>query len=165
MVNGCANPAWRQVVRVFHEGTLIGLSDSQMLARFVESRDEVAFEVLVARHGPMVFNVCRQLLRDPHDVDDAFQAVFLVLVRKASTVRVESSLAPWLYTVANRVAARARANRRRKATREIAAAAEVAGSPPENSLERLEAAVVIQEELGRLPERLRIRWFSAICKE
>jgi RNA polymerase sigma factor (sigma-70 family) len=69
--------------------------------------------VLVASHGPMVFDVWRQLLRDPHDVEDAFQAVFLVLVRKASTIRVEGSLGPWLYTVANRVSARARANRRR----------------------------------------------------
>ena len=130
MVNGCANTALRQVARVFQEGTLTGLSDRQMLERFVDSRDEAAFEVLVARHGPMVFNVCRQLLRDPHDVEDAFQAVFLVLVRKASTIRVEGSLGPWLYTVASRVAARARANRRRMATREISAAAEVAGSPP-----------------------------------
>jgi RNA polymerase sigma factor (sigma-70 family) len=155
MVNGCANAALRQVARVFHDGTLTGLSDRQMLERFVECRDEAAFELLVARHGPMVFKVCGQLLRDPHDVDDAFQAVFLVLIRKASTVRVENSLGPWLYTVANRVAARARANRRRTAAREISAAAERAESPPDNSVDRLEAAVVIQEELGHLPARLR----------
>jgi RNA polymerase sigma factor (sigma-70 family) len=140
---------------VFHEGTLNGLSDRQLLQRFVEGRDEAAFELLVARHGPMVLNVCSQLLHDPHDVDDAFQAVFLVLIRKASTVRVENSLGPWLYTVANRVAARARANRRRTAAREVSAAAERAESPPENSVDRLEAAVVIQEELGHLPARLR----------
>jgi RNA polymerase sigma factor (sigma-70 family) len=81
--------------------------------------------------------------------------VFLVLVRKASMVRVENSLGPWLYTVANRVAARARANRRRTAAREVSAAAERAESPPDNSVDRLEAAVVIQEELGHLPARLR----------
>ena len=155
MVNGCANAALRQVARVFHEGTLTGMSDRQMLERFVDGRDEAAFEVLVARHGPMVFNVCRQLVRDPHDVEDAFQAVFLVLVRKARTIRVEGSLGPWLYTVANRVAARARANRRRMATREVSAAIEVSESPADNSVDRLEAAVVIQEELGHLPERLR----------
>jgi RNA polymerase sigma factor (sigma-70 family) len=111
--------------------------------------------LLVARHGPMVLNVCRQLLHDPHDVEDAFQTVFLVLVRKASAVRVEGSLGPWLYTVSKRVAARARANRRRTAAREVSAAAERAESPPENSVDRLEAAVVIQEELGHLPARLR----------
>ena len=155
MVNGCANTALRQVARVFLEGTLTGLSDRQMLERFVEGQDATAFEVLMERHGPMVSNVCRRLLHDPHDVEDAFQAVFLVLVRKASAVRVEGSLGPWFYTVANRVAARARANRRRLGLREVSAVADVAESPGESSVDRLEAAVVIQEELARLPERLR----------
>ena len=113
MVNGCASTTLRQVAGLFQEGTLTGLSDRQMLERFVDRRDEAAFELLVARHGPMVFNVCRQLLRDPHDVDDAFQAVFLVLVRKAGAIRLEGSLGPWLHAVAHRIAARARANRRR----------------------------------------------------
>jgi RNA polymerase sigma factor (sigma-70 family) len=155
MVNGRANTALRQVARVFHEGTLTGLSDRQILERFVDRRDESAFEALMVRHGPMVLNVCRQLLRNPHDVEDAFQAVFLVLVRKARGVRVEGSLGPWLYTVANRVAARARANRRRLGTREISAAMEIAESTADRTLDRLEVAGVIQEELGRLPERLR----------
>jgi RNA polymerase sigma factor (sigma-70 family) len=155
MVNGSTNTALRQVARVFQEGTLTGLSDGQMLERFVESRDEAAFEVLVGRHGPMVFNVCRQLLRDSHDVEDAFQAVFLVLVRKAGVIRVEGSLGPWLYSVANRVAARARANRQRSATRGLPEAAEIATPQSEFTLDRDETAVVIQEELARLPERLR----------
>jgi RNA polymerase sigma factor (sigma-70 family) len=155
MVNGCVNTALRQVARVFHEGTLTGASDRQILDRFVDRRDEAAFEVLVARHGPMVFNVCRQLMRDQHDVEDAFQAVFLVLVRKAASVRVEGSLGPWLYTVANRVAARARANRRRMATRRVSEAVEIAAIEAEYTLDRDETAVVIQEELARLPERLR----------
>ena len=155
MVNGGTHTALRQVARVFQEGTLTGLSDRQMLERFVDSRDEAAFEVLVGRHGPMVFNVCRQLLRDPHDVEDAFQAVFLVLVRKAGFIRIEGSLGPWLYAVANRVAARARANRRRIATRGIPEAAAIAAHESEPSLDRVETACVIQEELTRLPERLR----------
>jgi RNA polymerase sigma factor (sigma-70 family) len=155
MVNGCASTALRQVARVFHEGTLTGASDRQILERFVDRRDEAAFEVLVARHGPMVFNVCRQLVRDQHDVEDAFQAVFLVLIRKAASIRVEGSLGPWLYTVANRVAARARANRRRMATRGVSEAVEIAAIGAEYTLERDETAVVIQEELARLPERLR----------
>jgi RNA polymerase sigma factor (sigma-70 family) len=155
MVNGSSNTALRQVAWVFQEGTLTGLSDGQMLERFVDSRDEAAFEVLVGRHGPMVFNVCRQLLRDSHDVEDAFQAVFLVLVRKAGVIRIEGSLGPWLYTVANRVAARARANRRRIATRGIPEPAEIAAPEFEYPLDRDETAVVIQEELARLPERLR----------
>ena len=155
MVNGCATAALRQVAGLFHEGTLTGLSDRQILERFVDGRDETAFETLLGRHGPMVFNVCRQLLRDPHDVEDAFQAVFLVLVRKASGIRVEGSLGPWLYKVAHRVAARARANRRRMGAREIVAAKYFAESPADDGLDRLEDAGVIQEELGRLPERLR----------
>jgi RNA polymerase sigma factor (sigma-70 family) len=155
MVNGSTNTALRQVARVFQEGTLTGLSDGQMLERFVDSRDEAAFEVLVGRHGAMVFNVCRQLLRNPHDVEDAFQAVFLVLVRKAGFIRIEGSLGPWLYTVANRVAARARANRRRIAARDVREVAEIAAPESEDPLDRDETAVVIQEELARLPERLR----------
>jgi len=89
---------------VFQDGTLTGTSDRQILERFVEHRDERAFEALLMRHGPMVFNVCRQLLRDQGDAEDAFQAVFVVLVQKARAVRVDDSLGPWLYTVASRVA-------------------------------------------------------------
>ena len=85
------------------------------------SRNEAAFEALLIRHGPMVLSVCRRLLRDPSDADDAFQAVFLVLVRKARSIRVDGSLGPWLYTVASRVASRARANRRRMRQREVGA--------------------------------------------
>jgi RNA polymerase sigma factor (sigma-70 family) len=154
MVNGCADLAWRQVAKVFRDGTLTGLSDREVLERFVDSRDESAFEVLLARHGPMVLNVCRQLLREPHDVEDAFQAAFLVLVRKAGSIRVEDSLGPWLYAVASRTAARARANRRRRNERESSR-----GDPPETAneddLAALEIPQVVQEELSRLPERLR----------
>ena len=77
----------QQIGRLFLEGTSIGSSEGELLDRFVKVRDEAAFEALVARHGPMVLGVCRQLLRDPNDVDDAFQATFLVLVRKAATLR------------------------------------------------------------------------------
>jgi len=154
MVNGCASRALLQVARVFQEGTLTGMSDRQILERFVDQRDETAFESLLSRHGPMVLNVCRQLLRDPHDAEDAFQAVFLVLVRKASSLRLHDSLGPWLYTVASRVAARARANRRRMRARE-STGGELPESPADDSRDCLEDAGVIHEELGRLPERLR----------
>jgi hypothetical protein len=73
--------------RLFEQGTATGLSEGELLERFVRGRDESAFEALIARHGPMVLGVCRDLLRDPNDVDDAFQATFLVLVRKAGTLR------------------------------------------------------------------------------
>src|SRR5437868_5655112 len=81
-------------------GTVTGVGEGQLLERFVTGRDEVAFEALVARHGPMVLGVCRRLLRDPMDVEDAFQATFLVLVRRAAAIRRRESLSPWLYGVA-----------------------------------------------------------------
>ena len=67
-----------QLERLFHHGTSTGSTEGELLERFVTGRDEAAFEAMVARHGPMVLGVCRQLLRDPNDVDDAFQATFLV---------------------------------------------------------------------------------------
>ncbi len=154
MRNGLTASAAIQVARVFRDGTLAGMSDRQILERFVERRDELAFEALLYRHGAMVRNVCRQMLFDPHDVDDAVQAVFLVLVRKARTVRIDGSLGPWLYAVAGRVAARARANRRKRWARECQT-----GEMPETSYASTEDASeiprVLHDELGRLPERLR----------
>src|SRR5258708_5324157 len=87
MASGAMGAVCRQLERVFSSGGVTGLSEGQLLDRFVTRRDDVAFEALVARHGPMVMGVCRRLLRDPNDVDDAFQATFLVLVRKPRTRR------------------------------------------------------------------------------
>src|SRR5262245_66276151 len=87
MASGAVGVVARGLGRLFTAGGVAGLSEGQLLDRFVTRRDEAAFEALVARHGPMVLGVCRQLLRDPNDVDDAFQATFLVLVRKAGTLR------------------------------------------------------------------------------
>src|SRR5580693_10302910 len=108
---------FNQLERLFGEGTSVGLSEGELLERFVTGHDEVAFEALVARHGPMVLSVCRQLLRDPNDVDDAFQATFLVLIRKAGTLRRCDLLGNWLYGVAYRVAARVRALSARRNSR------------------------------------------------
>ncbi len=98
----------RSLVTQFHtlfaDGTLSGLGEGELLERFVGLRDEAAFAELVARHGPMVLAVCRRWLDDPHDVEDAFQATFLVLVRKAGGLRDRQSVAQWLYGVSHRVA-------------------------------------------------------------
>ncbi len=102
--------ACRQIGRLFGAGTLAGLGEGQLLDRFVARRDDDAFEAIVARHGPMVLAVCRSLLRDPNDVDDAFQATFLVLVKRADSVRHRDLLGPWLHGVARRVAIRARSD-------------------------------------------------------
>ena len=83
--------------------------DGELLARFLAARDEAAFEALVRRHGPMVLAVCRAILRDPADADDAFQATFLVLVRRAAAIRDRAAVGGWLYAVAGRVARRLRA--------------------------------------------------------
>ena len=90
MVNGLTARAAFGLNRAFRDGTLVGMSDQQILERFVD-RDEAAFEAILLRHGPMVRSVCRQLL-DHHDVDDAFQVVFLVLVRKAKSPSGSTSL-------------------------------------------------------------------------
>src|SRR5262245_52807351 len=85
-------------------------SDEELLSRFVTHRDEAAFEGLLRRHGPMVLGVCRRMLRQAQDAEDAFQATFLVLVRRAGSIRRPERLANWLYGVALRTAARARSD-------------------------------------------------------
>ena len=113
---------------LFDAGTATGLTDGQLLERFATrggESAELAFAALVERHGPMVWRVCRSILRDEHDAEDAFQATFLVLVRRAGAIRKRDSVASWLFGVASRVAARARADaaRRRRHEREAAARA------------------------------------------
>jgi RNA polymerase sigma-70 factor (ECF subfamily) len=109
----------RQSLRsLFNDGVATGLTDKELLERFAtcpDSAGQLAFATLLARHGPMVLSVCRRMLRDPHDSEDAFQATFLVLVRKRAGLRIDASLGPWLYGVTVRIARRARvlASRRR----------------------------------------------------
>ena len=125
-----------------------------MLERFVTSRDETAFEALVARFGPMVLGVCRRSLDNPQDVDDAFQATFLILVKKARSIRDGDRLGPWLYGVAYKVASRARAQSWHRLRRERSHAEEAAVVMPLES-ERNEWNALLDEELNRLPEKYR----------
>jgi RNA polymerase sigma factor (sigma-70 family) len=129
-------------------------SDGQLLDRFIASRDEVAFEELLRRHGPMVYGICRRLLGTAHDADDAFQATFLLLVHKATSIRKGTSLGCWLYGVAYRLSLKARtaAARRRVHERRVANMRPVhrTSEPSWNEVRPL-----LDEELARLPERLR----------
>src|SRR5262245_52980291 len=110
--------SWPQIQRLFGLGTVSGLTEWQLLSRYADRRDEAAFEALVARHAAMVLSVCRRVLHDPEDVEDAFQATFLVLVRKAGSLRPHDALGHWLYGVAYRVALRARSESARRRARE-----------------------------------------------
>ena len=118
-----------------------------------DSSAENAFSILLERHGPMVWGVCRRLLPDQYAAADAFQATFLVLVRRARAVRVDDSLGPWLYGVSRRVAARARATSLRRRARETGGVEAVAGPAPDP--DRAERLAILDEEIGRLPERQR----------
>jgi RNA polymerase sigma factor (sigma-70 family) len=130
-----------------------GGDDRELLGRFVSRRDEAAFAALVARHGPMVWNVCRRMLADTHAAEDAFQATFLVLVRKAASLR-SGELANWLYGVAYRTAARARVDGARRHARE----ARTPVRTPQDHLSEIsvrELFAVLDEELHALPPRFR----------
>jgi RNA polymerase sigma-70 factor (ECF subfamily) len=148
--------AIKQIETLFDVGTLAGMPDGPLLERFVAVRDGVAFEALVARHGPMVLNVCRRILPGRSDVEDAFQATFLILVRKAGTLRDRQRLGPWLYGVAHRVASRARSQSVRRQARERPEMGEAAvESESSADVERRELLAVLDEEVARLPEKYR----------
>jgi RNA polymerase sigma factor (sigma-70 family) len=150
-------PISRQLRQLLVQADGGSTSDEQLIRRFVNQRDEAAFELLVWRHGPMVHGVCRRVLRDPHHAEDAFQATLLVLARKARFISLRRSLASWLYKVAYRVALRARAAawkraRHERQVLEIPAVVDPrapAGAP----LDELQA--VLDEELNRLAEKHR----------
>src|SRR5262249_38884073 len=107
------------------------------------------------RHGPMVLGVCRRALADPGEVEDAFQATFLVLVRRARSVRAGDSLGRWLYGVARRVAAKSRARSQRSRARSTPLAVEPAAPDPDSSADRIGLLAALDEEGGRLPEKYR----------
>ena len=109
MVGGQPNPVIRYLRRLAGSPPDTDRSDEELLRRFVLERSQDAFATLVDKHGPMVLGVCRRVLRNAQDVEDAFQATFLVLVRKAGSLRQPTLLASWLYGVAYRTAIKARA--------------------------------------------------------
>src|SRR5262245_49455829 len=131
------------------------VSDGHLLERFCRAGEAAAFEALVRRHGAMVLGVCRRVLRDGHEAEDAFQATFLLLLRKAGSLRQPELLGPWLYGVAYRTALKARAvgARRRERFRALTEQAAVARA---NALDRQEVRPVLDAAIQRLPEKYRV---------
>lgn len=135
-------------------GPLEHLTDAELLDRYLAGEDEAAFAAIVRRHGPMVYGVCRRVLRDAHEADDACQAVFLVLVRKAGAISPRSMLGNWLYGVARRTSLKARtmiAKRRSSFSPIYAEPAE----PAVCHQQMVELLAVLDVELGRLPDKYR----------
>jgi RNA polymerase sigma factor (sigma-70 family) len=129
-----------------------GPSDAQLVESFLVRRDEVAFEALLRRHGPMVLGVCQRVLRNVHDAEDALQATFLVLARKAGSIRSRQVVASWLYGVAYRTAMKARVMNAKRQTKEREAGkmTRSQSSSDEELLEHLD------HELSRLPDKYRV---------
>jgi RNA polymerase sigma factor (sigma-70 family) len=140
--------------RVLREASGGGVSDADLLRRFVDHRDEAAFELLLWRHAAMVLHVCRQVLSDADAADDAFQATFLVFVRKAGTISRREALGSWLYRVAYRIAlkARARVKTRNAAPEELD---RLAAPAETEDADRRELRRIVCEEVNRLPEKYR----------
>jgi RNA polymerase sigma factor (sigma-70 family) len=130
------------------------LTDSQLIQQFVAERDEGAFTALVQRHAPMVLRVCRGILHHQQDAEDACQAAFLVLARRARTIRKQQALSSWLHGVAYRVASRTRAQARRRQEREKTSAVLCATNAIDDLTVR-ELQAILHEELHRLPDKYR----------
>ncbi len=166
MRRASARPYVEALELLWGAGICSALPDGQLLAQFLAARDqtgELAFELLVKRHGSMVERVCRQILDDPLDVHDAWQAVFLVLARRAGAIRNRESVGGWLHGVAVRVANRTKATaigHRVRERRASAAAAKVFDAivvreVESCAIERDERAELVQQEISRLPEKYR----------
>jgi len=131
---------------------LANSNDTDLLARFFQDNVDAAFAAIVERHGPLVYGVCRRILADPNDAEDAFQATFLVLVRKGGTLRDPARLSSWLYGVAHRTARklRAKAMLRTKSERQ---ASQMPTKSDHHDMTYDELQAVLDEEISQLPEK------------
>ena len=144
----------RQLTRGMVAQTLADLADPELIQRLLAGPDEAAFEVLVRRHGPMVYRVCWRVLQQAEDCEDAFQATFLLLAQKLPTVKKRDSLASWLHGVAYRVALDAKRQAGRRRCHEVRLPVSPDGPPDEIAWREVRA--VLDAELARLPEKLRL---------
>jgi RNA polymerase sigma factor (sigma-70 family) len=130
-----------------------GMGDGQLLECFISQEDEAAFEALVRRHGPMVLAVCRRILHNFHDAEDAFQATFLILARKASTVMPREMIANWLHGVAFRTAMKAKTMKAKRREKQVTAMPEPEAAPHD---QWHDLQLLIDQELNGLPENYRL---------
>jgi RNA polymerase sigma factor (sigma-70 family) len=158
MAGAALGTAYRQIRDLLSGGSTLGLEDGELLERFRASNDPAAFEALVARHGPMVLATCRAVLRNEHDAEDAFQATFLVLSRKAGSVRGGEALGGWLHRVAYRASVQASKAARKRRRLEVETSA--MASPPDFSASvpvmDPELRPILHAEVDRLPDRHRL---------
>ncbi len=154
MARKAFSPILQLIRRVHRDPRVEGSADQDLLRRFVDERDEAAFETLLRRHGAMVLDVCRGVLGNEADVEDAFQATFLILARRAESIRKGASLASWLHGVAYRTALRARADCARRQKHEARTSQRCTTTDPDELTWR-EIRQVVHEELDRLPQRYR----------
>ncbi len=155
MASGTLGSSLKHLRDLFGGGTTVGLGDGELLGRYAASRDEAAFEVLVARHGPMVAATCRAVLRDHHDVEDAFQATFLVLARKAGSIHAGQALGGWLHRVAYRVAVQRNIELKRRRRNDVKPAmTEIPARAP--AVMDFDVHSILHEEIDRLPEAHRL---------
>jgi RNA polymerase sigma factor (sigma-70 family) len=144
-----------QLRQTLLRGEEAGLTDGKLLERFVSSRDQAALEGLIRRYGPMVWGVCQRILPNHHDTEDAFQATFLVLVRKAGSIRPKEMVGNWLYGVARQTALKAKATtaRRRAREKQVTEMPEPAVTEKQDLWHDLQP--LLDQELSRLPDRYR----------
>ena len=131
-------------------------TDRDLLTRFLEEQDEGAFETLVRRHDRLVRSAIAKVLSDAHDAEDAFQATFLILVRRAKSIDWRAELGPWLYGVAHRVAVKARDAGRTRTRKEKEASAKATEPEATSDLSWREACTLLHAELDKLPDRYRL---------
>jgi RNA polymerase sigma factor (sigma-70 family) len=158
MADGKLSNVFRRMRTLEQVRVLRGQDDCVLLEQFIAHNSEAAFEVLVQRHGPMVLGVCRRILANNHDAEDAFQAVFLVLARRAAAIRNPDAVGPWLHGVACKIAVRARKTRGLRNRMQVTTGIDIGqfqDGAESSSLEWRDLGPVFDEELGRLPEKYR----------
>src|SRR5271165_2648433 len=152
MASGQLNTVVRHLHKLNDAAEAGTASDAELLGRFAGRQEEAAFAALLRRHGPMVLSVCRRVLGNLHDAEDAFQATFLVLVRRAAAIAPQEMVGNWLYGVAHQTARKARATlaKQRRREKQMPVMPEIGVEPQHR---RRELQLVLDQELSRLPDK------------